>query len=345
MTRYVLTRIGQALLVLWAAYTLSFLLLSALPGDAVNNRIQNPEAQLSAESAQALVAYYGLDQPLWRQYLSSLRNLLHGDLGYSITNGQSVSALIGDVLPSTLVLAAFALAVGIALAAAIGVLAHYVPWAWLRGGAAAVPALFASVPTFVVGILFIQYFSFRFGLIPATDDGTALALVGPAVTLGILIAAPLAQVAVTAIGQTRDQPFVHVLRARGAGERYLFAHGVLRNSSLPVITLLGLAVGELIAGSVVTEAVFARSGIGQLTVGAVATQDLPVLQGVVIVATVAYVTANLLVDLAYPALDPRLVPARGSAEGERRRIFANLFSGRVGAQPSAPVLPAEVAMP
>lgn len=348
MTSYIVKRLGQAVLVLWAAYTLSFLLLSALPGDAVNNRIQNPEAQISPEAAEALVAYYGLDQPLWQQYLRSLGHLFQGDLGFSITTGLPVSDLIGSALPSTLALTSLALVIGLVLAAVIGVAAQYAPWAWLRSAASSVPALFGAVPTFVVGILILQYFSFTLHLIPATGDGTFLALIGPATTLGILIAAPLAQVFVTALGQTRKQPFVHVLHARGAGERYAFGRGVLRNSSLPVITLLGLAVGELIAGSVVTEAVFARPGIGQVTVAAVNTQDLPVLQGVVVVATVAFVLVNLAVDLVYPLLDPRLSYTR---EGERGRVgLFGLWLGpltRRRGQSASPneSLPAEVVMP
>jgi peptide/nickel transport system permease protein len=146
-----------------------------------------------------------------------------------------------------------------------------------------------------------------------------LALIAPAITLAFVIAAPLAQVLATSIGATRKLPFVHVLQARGAGEGYIFGRGVLRNSSLPVLTLLGLACGELIAGSVVTEAVFARKGIGQLTVSAVSTQDLPVLQGVVLVATLTYVTVNLLVDVAYPFLDARVLPDGKSQRVTRRK--------------------------
>lgn len=349
MTRYIVKRLGQAVLVLWAAYTLSFLLLSALPGDAVNNRIQNPDQQISPEAAAALIAYYGLDQPLWQQYLQSLQHLVQGDLGFSITTGLPVAELIGAALPSTLALTSLALLIGLILAAVIGVAAHYAPWSWLRSAATSVPPLFGAVPTFVVGILILQYFSFSLHVIPSTDDGTFLALIGPATTLGILIAAPLAQVFVAAIGQTRKQPFVHVLQARGAGQRYAFGRGVLRNSALPVVTLLGLAVGELIAGSVVTEAVFARPGIGQLTVTAVNTQDLPVLQGVVVVATVAFVLVNLAVDLLYPFLDPRL----SYVQDGRTRVRAGLFGlwlGPLARRRSRQVtpteaLPAEVVMP
>ncbi|ORA39292.1 ABC transporter permease [Mycobacterium aquaticum] len=317
MRRYALNRLGQAVLVLWAAYTLSFILLSALPGDAVRNRIANPDAQITPEAAQVLLNYYGLNRPLWEQYLGALTHLLRGDLGFSLTNGQTVTALLSVALPNTLRLAGLALFIAVALAAVIAVLSNYAPRAWARSLTATLPALFASVPTFVVGILALQFFSFGLHLIPASDDGSFAALIGPAVTLGILITAPLAQVFITSIGKTRTQAFVHVLSARGADERYIFTKGVLRNSSLPVLTLLGLACGELVAGAVVTEAVFARSGVGQLTVAAVSTQDLPVLQGVVLVATLTYVMVNLAVDLAYPFLDPRILASRNGARDTR----------------------------
>ncbi|GAB7069968.1 ABC transporter permease [Mycobacterium hodleri] len=348
MRTYVFKRVGQALLVLWAAYTVSFLLLSALPGDAVNNRIQNPEAQISPEQAKVLIEYYGLDRPLWEQYGSALTAAVRGDLGYSLTDGRPVTELIGAALPSTLALTGLALLFGMLLSGVIGIVANYAPWKSLREFVGSLPALFGSIPTFVVGILLLQFFSFGFRLIPASDDGSLVAVLAPAITLGVLIAAPLAQVFTTSIRAAREQPFARVLHARGAGETYVFRRGILRNSSMPVLTLLGLACGELIAGAVVTESVFARPGIGQLTVGAVSTQDLPVLQGVVLVASIAYVTVNLLVDVAYPFIDPRVlvngkarrVTARSAAASAPDRELAALPNLRVPRR-----LPVEMSMP
>ncbi|MDR6175027.1 peptide/nickel transport system permease protein [Nocardioides zeae] len=357
MRRYVARRLGQAVLVLWAAYTLSFALLSALPGDAVSNRIKNPDAQISPEAGRMLLDYYGLDRPLWELYVHGLWSALRGDLGFSLSTGSEVTSLVADALPSTLQLTGLALVVAVLLAVAVALVANYAPWRWVRSLAESVPALFASVPTFVVGILALQYLSFRFHLVPAVDDGTPLALVAPAVTLGIVVAAPLSQVLTASIAGTRRQPFVHVLQAKGAGEGYIFRKDVLRNSSLPVLTLLGLAVGELIAGSVVTEAVYARPGIGQLTVGAVQTQDLPVVQGVVLLSTAAYVAVNLAVDLAYPLIDPRiLVDGRARSSTRARGAAAEVVAGEpvVPVPPTGAVqptpsgrrgLPVEVAMP
>lgn len=349
MSRYALRRVGLAVLVIWAAYTLSFLLLSALPGDAVNNRIRNPDAQISPESAAMLLAYYGLDRPLWQQYLHGIGDALRGDLGFSLSTGKPVTELIGDALPSTAQLTALGLVVGVLLTATIALLTTYAPWSRVRRLAGTAPVLLASVPTFVVGIVLLQLLSFKLGLIPAVDNGTFVALIAPAVTLGLIIAAPLSQVLAASIRGTRLQPYIHVMRAKGAGERYIFGRNVLRNSSLPVLTLLGLAVGELIAGSVITETVFARPGIGQLTVGAVNTQDLPVVQGVVLLSAAAYVVVNLLVDLAYPFIDPRILIDGDAARVRkvrpvRRRAAATTATGHPLDQ-SRRALPVEVSMP
>jgi peptide/nickel transport system permease protein len=307
VTRYVARRAGQALLVLWAAYTLSFLLLSALPGDAISNRVHAPDSGLTPEAGRQLMAYYGLDRPLVEQYTDGLARALHGDLGLSLAGARPVRELLGTALPSTLALTGLGLVFGVLAAVAVALLLNYGSWTWLRNLAAGAPALFASVPTFVVGILALRYLSFGLHLIPSVDDGTFRALIAPAVTIGLLIAAPLAQVLGASIRTTRGRPFVHVLHAKGAGEGFILRKDVLRNSSLPVLTLLGLAVGELIAGSVVTESVYARHGIGSLVVGAVNNQDLPVVQGVVLLSTAVYVVVNLAVDLAYPFIDPRLL--------------------------------------
>ncbi|MFE7444513.1 ABC transporter permease [Streptomyces chartreusis] len=306
MARYVLKRLVHAILVLWAAYTLAFIMLTALPGNAISNLINNPQNQLTPEDGKILRAFYGLDEPVVIQYLHALDALFHGNFGYSLSNGAKVSDLLGDALPSTLQLTGLGFVFGAVIAAGVGIGGSYARWNWLRTLLRSFPALAASVPSFVIGILILYYFSFELHLIPAVDNGTFLALVGPAATLGIMISAPLSQVFSASIAATRRQPFVHVLQARGADERYIFGRGVLRNSSLPVLTMLGLAVGELIAGSVVTEAVFARNGIGQITLNAVNTQDLPVVQGVVLVATTGYVLVNLVVDVVYPLVDPRI---------------------------------------
>jgi peptide/nickel transport system permease protein len=349
MRNHLARRLGQAVLVLWAAYTLSFILLSALPGDAITTRIQNPDSDITPEGAQALLAFYGLDRPLWEQYGRGLLAAVQGDLGYSLNTGRPVTEMISEALPSTLQLTVLGLAFGIVIAVVVALAINYAHWGWLRSLVSSAPALFGSVPTFVVGILLLQIFAFQFGVIPSVDDGSFRALIAPAVTLGIVLAATLAQVFATSIRSTRNQPFAHVQQAKGAGEGYIFRKDVLRNSALPVLTLLGLAFGELLAGAVVTEAVFARGGIGQLVVGSVNGQDLPVVQGVVLLSAVAYVAINLLVDLAYPFIDPRILvdgkQHRGRRRHRRQHVQPTAAAGRSATTVEAgtPRLPAEAA--
>ena len=306
MSRYLSGRIGQALLVLWAAFTLSFLLLQVLPGDAVLIQFQNPEMGLSPEQVAQLRAAYGADLPLWRQYLHTLGNFLRGDMGYSLQAGVAVSDLLAANLPATLQLAALGLMLALLLALAIALLANLTGFGWLRAALQALPALFVSVPTFWLGIALIQLFSFRLRLVPIINPGEWQGLILPLVTLALPISAPLAQILLRSIDRVRTQPFVAVARAKGAGAGRVLLRHIARNAMLPTLTIAGMLFGELIAGALVTETVFGRSGLGQLTRQAVENQDVAVLQAIVVISAVAFVAINLLVDLLYPLLDPRL---------------------------------------
>lgn len=301
-----LRRIGQAVLVLLLAYTGAYLLLAALPGDAVMARYGSPELGLTAEQLAEIREATGIDRPLVLRYLESILASMRGDFGYSVQSGAKVSELIGEALPLTLALAAIALAGAVFLAVVIAFTASYGRGAWLRRIFRNLPPVFVSLPVFWIGIVLIQVVSFRLGLIPALGASPAQALVLPVITLMIPIAAPLAQVFLRSIDEVREQPFVTVVRARGASTSWLLWRNVAPNALLPALTMAGLLFGELVGGAIVTEAVFGRVGIGSLTAQAVANRDTPVLLAVVVIATVVFVTINLAVDLLYPALDARL---------------------------------------
>lgn len=302
-------------MVLWAAYTLSFVLLSVLPGDAIRNKINAPDSNMTPQAAKMLMAFYGVDRPLWEQYLRDLGNLFTGHLGYSITDGSTVSSLIRLNLPPTAQLTGLGLVFGLAFAALVALLINYAPFRWLKDVFSFLPALFTSVPIFIIGIVVIKFFAFDLRWIPPVDNHTFTALIAPAATVGLVVSGPLSQVLSNTMRQTRNQPFVHVMQAKGASEGYIFRKDVLRNSSLPVLTLLGLTVGELLAGAVVTETVYARAGLGQLIVTSVNTQDLPVVQGIVLLTTASYVVVNFITDMIYPFVDPRI-----SLDGKSVRI-------------------------
>ncbi|MCL2896995.1 ABC transporter permease [Brenneria tiliae] len=313
MSRYLAIRIGQALIVLWAAFTLSFILLQALPGDAVLIKFQSPELGLSADQIAQLRLAYGADIPLLSQYVQSIERVLRGDFGLSLQAGVPVTELLAANLPSTLLLAALGFVAAALLACAIAFLSTLTPFHWLRSALQSLPSLFISVPTFWLGIVLIQVFSFRLGWIPVINPGEWEGLILPTLTLALPISAPLAQVLMRSIDRVQTQPFVAVARAKGASRGGVLWRHIARNAMLPTLTIAGLLLGELIAGALITETVFGRSGLGQLTQDAVNNQDGSVLQAIVLISATAFVIVNLIVDLLYPLLDPRLKKTAGAA--------------------------------
>ena len=312
MKRYLAGRIGQAALVLWAAFTLSFILLQVLPGDAILIKFQNPDMGLSPAQIADMRAAYGADVPLWRQYLHTLGSVLHGDLGFSMQAGVPVTALLAANLPATLQLAVLGFAVALLLALIIAFVSNLTGFGWLRSALQMLPSLFVSVPTFWLGIVLIQLFSFRLKLIPIINPGEWQGVILPIATLALPISAPLAQILIRSIDAVQTQPFVAVARAKGASRSGVLWRHVARNAMLPALTIAGMLFGELIAGALITETVFGRSGLGQLTQQAVVNQDVAVLQAIVLISTAAFVIINLLVDLLFPLLDPRLKTQAGA---------------------------------
>ncbi|AFJ99671.1 ABC transporter permease [Cronobacter sakazakii] len=311
--RYLGARVGQALLVLWASFTVSFVLLQLLPGDAIAIKFQNPELGLNAAQIAQMRTAYGADAPLWRQYLESLGGAVRGDFGFSLQAGVPVSALLAASLPATLRLAALGFTLALVIAVLLAALSTLSYGRALRRAFAALPSLFVAVPTFWLGITLIQLFSFQWRLIPVINPGFWEGLILPVMTLAVPISAPLAQLLIRNIDVVMHQPFVTVARAKGASHRGVLWRHVARNALLPVLTVAGLLLSELIAGALVTETVFGLNGLGQLTRDAVNNQDLAVLQAIVLVAALGFVLINLLVDLLYPLLDPRLSLSRRAA--------------------------------
>jgi peptide/nickel transport system permease protein len=312
MLKFVLGRVGQALLVLWAAFTLSFILLQAMPGDAVLIKFLKPEYGLSPEQITQIRAAYAVDSGFIAQYAASLWNILTGNFGYSVQMGVPVSALLAVNLPATLTLATLGFAAAVLLAALLAFLSSFSAGSRLRDLIQSIPSLFISIPVFWLGIMLIQIFSFRLKLVSVINPGPWESLILPVLTLAVPISAPLAQILIRNLDEIETRSFVSVARAKGASRsRVLFRH-VARNAVLPVLTIAGVLFGELLAGAVVTETVFGLSGIGSLTESAVSNQDLAVLQAIVIVSAAIFVAINLIVDLAYPFLDPRLKPRAGA---------------------------------
>ena len=303
---YLARRSAQALLVPVAAFTASFVLLQLLPGDALLIKFLSPELGLGPQEVADIRAAYGADQPVWQQYWHTLSGFLTGNFGYSVQAGVPVSQGLATNLPPTLRLAGLGFALALLLAVVLAFLAQLAPWRWLRNGLQTLPSVFVSVPVFWLGIMLIQLVSFRLGWIPVINPGPWQGLVLPTLTLAIPIAAPLAQILLRNIDEVLTQPFVAVARAKGAGKVWVLSRHVARNAVLPMLTMAGVLFGELLAGAVVTEAVFGLNGLGSLTQQAVGNQDTAVLQAVVVISATAFVLINLTVDLLYPLFDPRL---------------------------------------
>jgi peptide/nickel transport system permease protein len=306
---YLLGRVAQAVLVLWAAYTVTFAILWLLPSDplALLLSANNVEVDsLTPEQLAQAQARYGLDQPVLGQYWSMLTGALHGDFGTSITKGLPVTTLIADRLPGTLQLSALALALALVGGVAIAALATAVQWRPLRTVLTRLPSVGVAFPSFWVGLLLIQVFAFSLGWLPSTGSADWRALVLPAVTMAIPTAAALAQVLTRSFADTLAEPYITTARATGLSRAAIQWRHAFRNAALPTLTILGLLVGGTVTGAIVTETIFARQGVGTLAQEAVLTQDVPVVQAVVVLAAAAFVAVNLLVDLLYPLLDPRI---------------------------------------
>ena len=303
MLNALLLRIGLALGVALGVATLVFLLLHLAPGDPVEAMLGE---SASAADRAALRTAMGLDAPLPTQWLGYVRGLLHGDLGLALGSQHPVSALILARLPQTALLALSALVLALALALPLGLRAALRPGGGWDRVTSALAVLGMSLPSFVLGPLLMMAFAVWLGWLPVSGSDEAATLVLPALTLGLALAAPLARMVRVAVGETLREPFIVAAHARGlSGQRVLWRHA-LRNAALPVLTLVGMQLGALLGGAVVTEMVFGWAGIGQLVLEAIQRRDYPLVQGCVLTISLSYVAINLLTDVLYQVADPRV---------------------------------------
>jgi ABC-type dipeptide/oligopeptide/nickel transport system permease component len=296
------SRAAASLAVVFGAVTLIFLVLNWLPGD--------PAALIAGEGASAATiaqvrAQLGTDRPLILQYRDYLLGLLHGDLGRSYATHQPVLERLAAQLPSTVWLTLGATAVAVVVGVSLGVVAAMQRDRWLDRAIQTFALVVASIPSFWLGLLLILVFSVKLRWFPVIGDGSASAAVLPVACLGVVASVPLLRMVKSGILEGLHDPYVVTLRAKGLGAlRTLLVH-VLRNALMATVTLVSVLVGELLSGAVVIETLFARQGIGRITVEAIGQKDLPVVQGAILLASIAYVVANLVVDVTYAIVDPR----------------------------------------
>ena len=298
----ILRRLLSGALVLWAAVTLSFISVYLAPGDIVSllmgEQVQTPaiEAAISAE--------WGLDQPLYMQYLHYLWRVIHGDFGRSYMLNTDVSSLVLSQLWPTLKLTGLALVVSLVFAVLMAVTTAHRRWGQRVAGS--VELVLASTPSFWLGIVLLFIFSFTLRWFPVAGDRSFSSLVLPALSLGLSQGAVVSQVLRRGLEDALDEPFVLTLRAWGLGNATIRLRHALRHAALPAVTLTGWLIGGLLSGAVITEQVFGRPGLGKITVDAVLGKDLPVVLAVAIFSALVYVVLSTLVDVLYLFIDPRL---------------------------------------
>jgi peptide/nickel transport system permease protein len=304
MFSYVIRRMLSALAVLWGVATTVFLLLQVLPGDPAETILAGSGA--SQADIVRIRQQLGLSDPLLVRYGHYLLNTLQGDLGRSLFSNRPVILTIAEQLPATLQLAAAALLVAVVLGVGLGILAALRRGTWLDQLAVGVAVLGVSVPVFWSGLLLIWIFSVGLNWLPATGADGWRHLIMPAVVLGLTGAGPIARLVRASLLSVLGTDYITMAQAKGLSQVAVIGRHALRNALIPVVTLIGLQAGFLLGGTVVTEAVFARPGLGRLVVDAILWKDLPVVQGVVLLIAATYVLVNLLTDLTSLVLDPRL---------------------------------------
>jgi peptide/nickel transport system permease protein len=308
--KLLLKRIGWRLLagvgVMWGAATFAFITLHATAGDIALATVSGNGSDPTEALLQEVRRDYGLNLPLWRQYADYLGKLLHGNLGQSYQQRIPVATAIGQQLGATLELAAAAAVVSVLLAVTVSVLTAR-RGSWVRSITNGTELVLASMPTFVVGLILLIIFGLKLDLLPVSGNQGFDSIILPVLTLAFPIAAVLAQVLTSELEDVLEQPFILTARARGMRETAVRFRHALRHAAIQLVTMSGYVLGSLLGGAVITESLFNRQGLGQLMLTATTNKDVPLVSGVILFAAFAYVVVNLLVDILYTLIDPRVV--------------------------------------
>lgn len=306
MSRYVIQRLLAVIPVLFLVSLLVFLMLDLVPGDPVDALISQTQGTISPEDAAILREELGLNDPLPVRYLRWLTDALRGDLGTSIASDQSVLELIAQRIPSTLELTVVGIGLAVVIGFAVGILA-----ALNRGNAIdtltmAFGTVGVSMPSFWFGLLLLLVFAVELRWFPVISTTGWLSLVLPAVTLGFRASAIISRLVRSSLIEVLGQDYIRTARSKGLQNRRVVWSHALKNTLVPIVTIVGLQFGSLLGGAIIVEAVFVRRGIGQLVINAITVRDFPVVQGTILFVALIYVFVNLFVDLLYGFLDPRI---------------------------------------
>lgn len=304
MGAIILNRLLIAVPVVVGITILLFLALRVLPGDPTDTILA--EVPVSDEVRAQMTEQLGLNESLISQYLSFIGGALTGDLGRSFTTGQEVTSMIGSQFMATIELTIAGVVFTSIFGILFGVLAAAFRNTWVDGSVRFLSLLGSGMPVFWTGSLLLLVFSFNLGWFPSTGNGSIAQLVLPAIALGILNSGLLARLVRNSMIELYGENFVLALSAKGLSPLNVTLRHVLRNAMIPVVTVIGLQIGGLLSGAVISEIVFSRQGLGRLLVTAINEQDFPVVQGTVLIIAMIYLIVNIIVDISYAYIDPRV---------------------------------------
>ena len=303
MLRYISTRLLYLIPVLWLVVSVVFLLIHLVPGDPIQQMLGEGA---TASDIQALRHAYGLDVSIGHQYFNYWKGVLHGDLGRSLRLNQDVTQVIAQRYPWTLQLTIAAMIVALLISIPAGVRSARRRNGWDDRTLSFVSLLGLSFPNFALGPILILFFAIQLGLLPVSGSGTVAHLILPAITLGGSLAAILTRMVRTAMLEELSQDYIRTARAKGLSENVVVYKHALRNALIPVLTVVGLQFGALLAGAIVTETIFSWPGIGRLTISAISTRDYYLVQGCILTIGLTYVVVNFLTDFLYSLANPRI---------------------------------------
>jgi peptide/nickel transport system permease protein len=303
MARFLLRRLALTVPVIFGVSTLVFLLIHLIPGDPVQAMLGDSALP---QDVEALRERLGLNRPLYQQYASFMAGVVKGDLGTSIRTNETVTSAIAARMPATAELALASMIVAILIAIPLGIVAAARSGTTVDHIATTLALVGISMPTFWLGPLLAIVFSISLGWLPVSGRGTLAHLVLPAITLGAPLASVLARITRASVIEELGELYVLAARAKGVSRARALLKHAFRNSLIPIVTVLGLQFGAVLTGAVITETIFAWPGVGRLLIQSISARDYPAVQGCILLIAVTYVSVNLLVDLAYGFLDPRI---------------------------------------
>ena len=304
MLIYATRRLLSALPVIFGVLTITFAVMYLLPGDPASIMLARSGA--SAEQIARLRSELGLDDPLLTQYTRYLGKAVQGDFGVSISSAEPVVSKILKALPKTLELALAAMLISLPIGTLLGVLAAVYQNRWIDRVLVAISSIGVAMPSFWFGLMLILLFSVTLKWLPASGQGTLKQLILPATVLGFGAMGSTTRTARASMVEILRQDYMRTARAKGLAEKVVIVRHGLRNALIPIVTMVGLQFGWLVSGSFIVEVVFARQGIGRILINAIEAKDLPVVQGGVFYIAVMYILLNLVVDLSYGFVDPRI---------------------------------------